>query len=126
MSHGKLSLLSLVVAASLGAGVPADAKTLKWANDGDVITADIHSRNEAFVFAVMSNVYEPLVQRNDKFELVPTLATEWKLMQPDTWRFTLRQGVKFTTAALSTPTTSSSRTIAQRGRAPTSAATSAR
>ena len=95
MSHGKISLLSLVVAASLGAGVPSDAKTLKWANDGDVITADIHSRNEAFVFAVMSNVYEPLVQRNDKFELVPTLATEWKLVQPDTWRFTLRQGVKF-------------------------------
>jgi peptide/nickel transport system substrate-binding protein len=73
----------------------ATARTLRWANDGDVITADPHSRNEAFVYAVMGNVYEGLIRRGRNFELEPALATEWKLVAPDTWRFKLREGVRF-------------------------------
>ncbi|MDP1975818.1 MAG: ABC transporter substrate-binding protein [Alphaproteobacteria bacterium] len=41
------------------------------------------------------NVYEPLVDRNTQLELVPSLATEWKNVDPTTWRFVLRQNVKF-------------------------------
>jgi peptide/nickel transport system substrate-binding protein len=39
---------------------------------------------------------EQLVQRDNKGDLQPTLATSWELVDPLTMRFHLRQGVKFT------------------------------
>ncbi|MHA3683709.1 ABC transporter substrate-binding protein [Leucobacter sp. HY1910] len=46
--------------------------------------------------AMMSNVYEGLVQLNDAGEIVPSLATEWTI-SPDgkTYTFTLQEGVTF-------------------------------
>ncbi|WP_432974781.1 ABC transporter substrate-binding protein [Dactylosporangium sp. CA-233914] len=42
------------------------------------------------------NVEEPLVMRNAETGSVdPLLATKWSQASPTTWRFTLRQGVKF-------------------------------
>ena len=34
-------------------------------------------------------------ERNEKSQLVPGLATEWKTIDPTTWEFKLRKGVKF-------------------------------
>jgi peptide/nickel transport system substrate-binding protein len=45
---------------------------------------------------VMRNFDEALLNRDPKTsELVPELATKWEQVNPTTWRFTLRQGVKF-------------------------------
>ena len=44
----------------------------------------------------LRNVGEALVNRDPKTnKLVPELALKWEQVKPDTWRFTLRQGVKF-------------------------------
>jgi peptide/nickel transport system substrate-binding protein len=47
-------------------------------------------------YPVLRNVHEALVNRDPKTsELVPELATKWEQTNPNTWRFALRQGVKF-------------------------------
>jgi peptide/nickel transport system substrate-binding protein len=55
-----------------------------------------HDATATFSYPVMRNVTEALLNRDPKTtELVPELATKWEQVNPTTWRFTLRQGVKF-------------------------------
>jgi peptide/nickel transport system substrate-binding protein len=51
--------------------------------------------NETFLLGFLGNVYEPLVGRGKKLELVPKLAVSWEQTEPTTWRFHLRPNVKF-------------------------------
>jgi peptide/nickel transport system substrate-binding protein len=83
------------LAASLAVVSPLSAKTFRWANDGDVISMDPYARQETTLLSFAANIYEPLVERDKKLKLEPALATEWSQTDPTTWRFKLRQGVKF-------------------------------
>lgn len=40
-------------------------------------------------------IYEPLIGRNENFEMVPALATEWEQIDDTHYSFKLREGVKF-------------------------------
>jgi len=91
----RIALASLFVAASALATVTADAKTLRWASQGDILTFDPHSQNEGLNNTANSYVYEPLINYNEKFELEPALAVSWKQETTLIWRFNLRQGVKW-------------------------------
>ena len=71
------------------------AKTFKWTSQGDILTMDPHSQNESLNIAANLWVYDPLVRYNEKFEVVPSLATSWEQVNPTLWRFKLREGVKF-------------------------------
>jgi peptide/nickel transport system substrate-binding protein len=85
--------LSLAIVTAFG-GV-ASAKTFKFANQGDALSMDPHSLNESLQLNFTANIYEPLVGRGKKLELVPALATDWKQTSPTVWRFNLRKGVQF-------------------------------
>src|SRR5256884_299702 len=85
-----IAALALAVAFSA-----ADARPFRWASQGDPQTIDPHSQNELLTNSVNGQMYETLVNRGKKLEIVPVLATEWKEVDPLTWRFTLRKGVKF-------------------------------
>jgi peptide/nickel transport system substrate-binding protein len=74
---------------------PCDAKTLRWASQGDVLTFDPFAQNESFNNTFNSYVYESLVMYDKKFEVVPQLATKWEQISPTQWRFHLRPNVKF-------------------------------
>ena len=80
--------------AVLTAGV-ADAKTLRWAGRGDMQTTDPHSQNENLTNNINVLVYELLVVRTKTLGLEPALAVSWEQVNPTTWRFKLRPGVKF-------------------------------
>ena len=55
-----------------------------------------HDATATFSYPVMRNMTEALLNRDPKTnELVGELATKWEQTNPTTWRFTLRQGVKF-------------------------------
>jgi peptide/nickel transport system substrate-binding protein len=55
-----------------------------------------HDATATFSYPVMRNVTEALLNRHPTTnELVGELATKWEQTNPTTWRFTLRQGVKF-------------------------------
>jgi len=86
--------LALALAAALLA-LPAPAKTLRWASQGDPQTADPYSQNEGLTNMFSQSVHDTLVMRDNALRLVPGLATSWQQVNATTWRFTLRQGVKF-------------------------------
>jgi peptide/nickel transport system substrate-binding protein len=85
---------SVLCAAALASGV-AHSQTLRWASQGDVQTLDPVSQNESFTNAMNGQVYDYLVARDKKLNIVPSLATEWKQDGPLKWTFKLRRGVKF-------------------------------
>ena len=91
----KGTLLAAVAAISLMGAQPTAAKTFKWANDGDVNSLDPYARNETFLLSFVSNIYEPLMRRDKNLQLEPALATKVENPSPTIWRYTLRQGVKF-------------------------------
>jgi peptide/nickel transport system substrate-binding protein len=74
---------------------PADAKTLRWANRGDMQTTDPHSQNEGLTNNINSLVYEFLVDRDKKLDIQARLAESWQKVDDTTWRVKLRPGVKF-------------------------------
>jgi peptide/nickel transport system substrate-binding protein len=71
------------------------AQTLRWASQGDPLTLDPHSQNEGLTNNVNGLVYERLVRRDRTLAVVPALATRWQQTGPTTWRFTLRENVRF-------------------------------
>ena len=73
----------------------AQAKTFRFADQGDVLSMDPYMFNEALLLSFDGNMYEPLVGRDQKLQLTGNLATEWKQTSPTVWRFKLRQNVKF-------------------------------
>jgi len=90
----KALLAAAIVASGFGAAA-ALAATFRFADQGDSISMDPHSLNETLQLQITGNMYEPLVGRGKKLELVPLLATTWKQTAPTVWRFTLRKDVKF-------------------------------
>lgn len=71
------------------------AETFRYAFRVDPATLDPQAIAETFTLSWLGQVYEPLVGRGAKLELVPALATTWEQPDPLTWRFTLRPGVRF-------------------------------
>jgi peptide/nickel transport system substrate-binding protein len=86
---------AIALAGALAFATAADAQTLRWASQGDPQTMDPHSQNESMTNMMNGQVYERLTSRDRQLKIVPGLATEWQQVGPLTWRFKLRQGVKF-------------------------------
>src|SRR3954464_7343082 len=89
---------SLVLAAAatvLALAASADAKTLRWSSQGDYLTADPMAQNELLTNSINGHVYESLVMRGKKLEILPGLAEKWEQKDPKTWVFHLRKGVKW-------------------------------
>jgi peptide/nickel transport system substrate-binding protein len=89
-----LLAFSLIAAASLSTS-PVQAKTYRFADQGDAISMDPHSLNESLQLSFTGNMYEGLTGRGKNLELVPALATKWTNTSPTVWRFELRKGVQF-------------------------------
>jgi peptide/nickel transport system substrate-binding protein len=86
---------TVLVAATCLACFAAEAKPLRWASQGDPQTIDPHSQNELLTNSINGQMYETLVNRDKQLGIVPVLATQWQQLDPLTWRFTLRKGVRF-------------------------------
>jgi peptide/nickel transport system substrate-binding protein len=89
-----MRLLSCLAALALAIS-PAGAKTFRWASVADHSSADPHGQNQIVNNAINGQVYEPLVKRGKKLEIVPALAESWTQVAPTVWRFKLRQGVQW-------------------------------
>lgn len=89
------ALAALVVALLLPSAALAQGKTLRYASAFDPQTMDPHALALLYQTRVVTQVYEGLVNRGKDFRLEPSLATSWEMVNPTTWRFKLRQGVKF-------------------------------
>ncbi len=87
------TLLGALAAASLAGA--ADADTLRWGAPRDIYSLDPYSYGDSYTIAFLNHVYEGLVRYDADLEIEPALATEWEVISPSLWRFTLRDGVKF-------------------------------
>ena len=89
------AIAAAIAAAVVLAAPLADAKTLRWSSQGDYLSADPMAQNELLTNSMNGNVYENLVKRGKKLEIVPALAVSWKQTSPTVWIFNLRKGVKW-------------------------------
>lgn len=64
--------------------MPSDVKSLDPQKQGDIPS-----------MSVASNIFDTLTTRDSNNKLVGGLATSWQAVDDRTWRFTIRQGVKF-------------------------------
>src|SRR5438309_167151 len=70
-------------------------RELVVAQGGDISKFDPHYSTSSNDIRISFNLFDNLVSRHPDGKLYPSLATEWKLEGQTTWRFKLRQGVKF-------------------------------
>ncbi|HMA89969.1 MAG TPA: ABC transporter substrate-binding protein [Burkholderiales bacterium] len=91
----RITRIFTAAALALALAAGAQAKTFRYADQGDSLSMDPYMLNESLLLNFTGNLYEPLVDRGKKLELVPGLATSWKQTSPTVWRFELRRGVKF-------------------------------
>ena len=73
----------------------AGATALRIASAFDPQTMDPHALALLYHTRVVTQVYESLVNRDEKFALEPALAVSWQAVGPLGWRFKLRPGVVF-------------------------------
>ena len=91
-------LLAVTVACVIAASIAApnaNATTLRWGAQNDILTLDPHSQNHATTHGLLQHTYESLVRYTKDFQVEPSLATSWQQISPTQWRFNLRKGVKF-------------------------------
>jgi peptide/nickel transport system substrate-binding protein len=82
--------------ALLALAVSAGAKTLRYASQFDPGTMDPHALASTYNNRVLSQVYEPLVGRDENFRIEPRLALSWTPLEGGRgWRYKLRPNVKF-------------------------------
>ena len=75
--------------------VQAAGKELTVGLSGDFSTFDPAFTVQSIDVTISTNIYDTLTVRLADLKLAPRLATEWNLVNPTTWQFKLRQGVKF-------------------------------
>lgn len=73
----------------------AQAETVRWGAPRDIVSLDPYSYGDSYTINFLNHIYEGLVRYNRDLEIEPALATEWEIVSPTTWRFTLRDDVKF-------------------------------
>ena len=98
-------LIAAACAAPTGGGAsasPAGSAKVELAAVQELtvaVTADTY-RNDAKrtnigMYPLNANIFDTLVTLSPDYQVLPGLATKWELRPPNTYRFTLRTGVKF-------------------------------
>ncbi|MBN7808460.1 ABC transporter substrate-binding protein [Agrobacterium rosae] len=91
----QLSRILMAGAALLTLAMPASATTLKWGASRDISSLDPYSYGDSFALGVLNHAYEGLMRYDRNLKLEPALAVSYEIVSPTTWRFKLREGVKF-------------------------------
>ena len=94
MRAAKLLLLGLCMVPVI-AGQAGAENVLRWTSAGGVLTWDPHGTTETPSLVGFRQVYDSLAAIDADLSLRPALATSWQLLDPTSWRFELRQGVRF-------------------------------
>lgn len=83
-------------AASVQAGPDDDSLIIAWGATGPIENVDNYFNTNRTGIWFSRMVWDQLIYREPKtFEFKPLLAESWEALSPTTWRFKLRQGIKF-------------------------------
>ncbi len=101
-TFGRSSIVAGCLVASLAVGIGvfdrafgASRDTVVIAQGTDITTGDPQRTGLTPDLNVLSNIYETLINRDAQLHLHPGLARSWRMIDPTTWEFTLRPGVRF-------------------------------
>lgn len=72
-----------------------DSKTVKFLIESSPNSLDLRQGTDSQSERIGELIYDPLVRKDDHFDLKPWLATSWDRPDPLTWVFHLRAGVRF-------------------------------
>jgi peptide/nickel transport system substrate-binding protein len=97
MIRFEANIAALAIGISISLSCPAAAENvLRFTSaNGGAVTMDPHSSGHLADRAATMQVYEQLLDIDSNLAIVPQLAVAWKPMDPNTWEFELRQGVRF-------------------------------
>lgn len=70
-------------------------KVLTIARSGDILGFDVHNHGFTSTESVHVNMFNYLIKKDRDGKFQPDLAVSWESLNPTTWRFKLREGVKF-------------------------------
>ncbi|TBL79448.1 ABC transporter substrate-binding protein [Paenibacillus thalictri] len=70
-------------------------KVLTIARSSDIIGFDVHNHGFTSTESVHVNMFNYLVKKSADGKFMPDLALSWETVNPTTWRFKLRDNVKF-------------------------------
>ncbi|WP_299820287.1 ABC transporter substrate-binding protein [uncultured Jannaschia sp.] len=90
----KVSRIALT-AGLVAAGLPAMAQDLSIGVKSEATSMDPQFHQLSTNIQVLKNVFEALTTQDANQMVGPGLATEWEAVDDTTWRFKLREGVKF-------------------------------
>jgi len=90
-----VALGSLGLPAGSFAQTPAQGGTVTIAVGTDALTLDPHNYKATTDLIVDNLIYDTLVAFDLQLRIRPSLATGWLELSPTSWRFDLRQGVKY-------------------------------
>lgn len=96
-----ISLPAAMLAAAMLA-TPAAAQNLRIGMQGAPTTLDPHWLLSLVNTSHMRNIYDSLTIRDTELRVQPHLAQSWRLVDPTTWEFVLREGVRFHDGSLLT------------------------
>jgi peptide/nickel transport system substrate-binding protein len=86
---------TLLVAAAVAVASPVLAQELKIGLAAEPSAMDPHFHNLSPNNAMLSHIFERLVETDPQNKLVPGLAESWKTINDTTWEFRLRKGVNW-------------------------------
>jgi peptide/nickel transport system substrate-binding protein len=96
MLHGGMALAGAAALAAPAARAAGRQAQLAVAMPSNPETIDPHRLRALMTGSILACVVESLVTRDDEtMEIRPLLATSWRNIDPLTWEFQLRQGVRF-------------------------------
>ena len=90
-----LAAASMIVSMAASPGALAQEKSITVGVAAPPQTMNPHGSDADSNLSVMSNIFEGLLRRDTSGKLMPALATSWERIDKNTWRFKLREGVKF-------------------------------
>ncbi len=82
-------------AATLFSASIAQAADFSIGFSADITAFDPHYHNVTPNIVATNHVFESLTAKDVNMRAIPALATSWKVIDPTTWEFSLRKGVKF-------------------------------
>lgn len=96
MNRFRATIAGLAIGITVAISDPVVGQNvLRWASVGGALTFDPHAVAEVPSWAQHNQVYEQLLNIDSDLRIAPELATAWRLVDPLTWKFELRQGVSF-------------------------------
>ena len=87
--------IAAATALALGGGTGAGAQTLTLGTALQLNTMDPHFFNGFPAGSAHPQIFEGLTEIDPALQVRPALATAWRMVDPNTWEFDLREGVRF-------------------------------